>query len=157
MFAGLGAVLIGVAAWYCVCWVLWSNHFQEAASARGVRDYPAAEKHLAWCRWARPGDPQTWLLSARNARQAGDRKQFQAWLDEAERSGARARDVRLERLLGFAQWEFSPDVEAKLREHLKISQSDYPLVAEVLTGEFMRVYRLPEAREILNRWAELEP
>jgi tetratricopeptide (TPR) repeat protein len=60
-------------------------------------------------------------------------------------------------LLDYGQWEFSPDVEERLREQLKTNRSDYPLIAEVLTGEFMRLYRLPEAREVLDRWVELDP
>lgn len=149
--------LAGVMIWYAVCWIVWTRQFQAAALPLRTRDYVAAEEHLAWCRWAWPSDPETWLISARNARRSGDRKQSQAWLEQAERAGASVKEVRLERLLDYAQWEFSPDVEETLREQLKLSRSDYPLIAEALTAEFMRVYRLSEAREILDRWIELDP
>jgi predicted Zn-dependent protease len=47
-------------------------------------------------------------------------------------------------------------VEDGLRQQLGSTRSDYPAIAEVLTAEYMRLYRLPEAREILNRWIELD-
>jgi tetratricopeptide (TPR) repeat protein len=158
LFYGVVVVLLAaVTAWYGACWIIWTRSFESAARAIRLRQYDLAQQHLDWCRWAWPGDPHTWLVSARVARRAGERKQSQEWLDRAEQAGAREREVRLERLLDYGQWEFSPDVEERLREQLKTNRSDYPLIAEVLTGEFMRLYRLPEAREVLDRWVELDP
>lgn len=65
-------------------------------------------------------------------------------------------DTRLERLLGSAQQGLTPDLENLLQEQLNATRSDYSLIAEVLTGEYMRLYRLPDARAILNRWIELD-
>ena len=153
----LGVSLAVVSGWYGVCWVVWTNSYRAATDAIRIRNWTEAERHLARCRWAWSGDPQTWLTSARVARRAGERKQALDWLDKAKQTGAREKDVRLERLLDYGQWDFSPQVEELLREQLRLSRSDYPLIAEVLTGEFMRVYRLPEARELLDRWVELDP
>lgn len=153
----LAVLLAAAVAWYGVCSVLWRDAHQKAQRAMRLRDWTTAEEHLARCRWTSPRDPQTWLISAQVARRSGDRDQSQAWLDKAEQLGASEKDVRLERLLDYGQWEFSPEIESRLAEQLETNRSDYPLVAEVLTGEYMRLYRLPEAQGILDRWVELDP
>src|SRR5437870_5594585 len=82
LILGAAGVLLSAAAiWYAACWVVWSSHFRAAAIPIRTRDYPTAEQHLSWCRWAWPSDPETWLLSSRIARRAGERKQSQDWLD----------------------------------------------------------------------------
>ncbi|MFO0871545.1 MAG: hypothetical protein U0935_21695 [Pirellulales bacterium] len=146
----------GYLVWLAVCWGLWSRHYGAAERALQLRDFPAAEQHLEWCRWARPQHPDSWLLSAQAARRAGRFDEWAARLRRADRAGARLPDVRLERLLGTAQQGLTPELEELLQAQLAATRSQFPLVAEVLTAEYMRVYRLPDARAVLNRWVELD-
>lgn len=148
---------VSIAGWYTVCWLVETYHYRAAAIPLRNRDFRTADRHLAWCRWAWPRNGNAWLLSARTARRAGNKEQAQAWLERAEQAGARPREVRLERLLQEGQWAFSPEVEDALQHQLTVTRTNYPLVAEVLTAEYMRLYRLPDARQVLNRWIELDP
>jgi tetratricopeptide (TPR) repeat protein len=141
--------------WYAVCWGLWHHHSRAAANHLRQRDFDGALKHLSWCRWAWSSDAETWLLSARTARRGGHFEQARDLLDQAKQRGARPRRVQLERALLSAQQGQFREVEDTLHDLLRTSRSDYPFIAEVLTEEYMRLYRFAEARALLNRWIEL--
>lgn len=151
-----GTLLTAVVGWYSTCYVLAKHHLHAAELPLRRRDFQSADQHLAWCRWAWPSDPQVWLVSARAARRGGRFDESLAWLRRAESAGARRREILLERLLGSAQQGLTPDLENALQEQLHATRTDFPAIAEVLTGEYMRLYRLPDARAVLNRWVELD-
>ncbi|MFO0818578.1 MAG: tetratricopeptide repeat protein [Pirellulales bacterium] len=152
----VGLLLVGLALWYATTWYLWRRHFDAAQQHVARREFVQADEQLEWCRRVWPSDPATWLASARVARRSGRFDQWTVRLRKADQSGARLSDIRLERLLGAAQQGLTPDLENLLQEQLGATRSDYAMIAEVLTGEYMRLYRLPDARAILNRWIELD-
>lgn len=146
-----------VAGLLTVRWAVGEYHLRAVQEPLRRRDFVAAEQRLAWCRWARPGDPDVWLLSARTARRALQFERCEEWLEAARRAGARPRRLELERSLLAAQRALTPELEDFLQGQLRKTRTDFPAVAEVLTAEYMRLYRLPAAREVLNRWVELDP
>ena len=153
----LAAILLAaLAVWYGAFWTIWSHHFRAAELplrlGRICRRRPAS-RMVPLGVAERPGNVGR-LLAAR--RRAGKLEQSAAWLKEAGQAGARLRDLRLERLLGAAQQGLTPELEGLLQNQLNATRTDYALIAEVLTAEYMRLYRLPDARAILNRWIELD-
>jgi tetratricopeptide (TPR) repeat protein len=151
-----GLIFVGFTLWYATTWYLWRRHFDAAQQLIARREFALADAQLEWCRRVWPSDPATWLASARVARRSGQFDQWTLRLRKADQRGARLGDIRLERLLGAAQQGLTPDLENLLQEQLGATRSDYAMIAEVLTGEYMRLYRLPDARAILNRWIELD-
>jgi tetratricopeptide (TPR) repeat protein len=153
LLAALACVWLWQALWFLV----WRYHFDATSTRLERRDFEGALIHLAWCRWARPSDADTWLLAARTARRAGRSEESRAWLDVAREKGARTTAVQRERVLAFAQEQDLAQCEQLLLDQLRSSRSDYPIIAEVLTDEYMRTYQFSNARDILNRWIEIAP
>ena len=151
----LAIVLLGVSAWYGVMWGISQYHQWAAAGHLRHREFDKALENLAWARWAWPSNAESWFLSARSARRAGQFEQASEWLDRAHEKGARPRLVLLERTLLLAKRGHFAEVEGKLHDLLRASRYDYPFIAEVLTDEYMRQYRFRESRALLNRWIEI--
>lgn len=149
-------ILLGIGSWYAVCWGVWHHQYQAAVVDVRHRDFDKASEHLGRCRRAWPADGDTWLLSARTARRAGHFDAASGLLDEAKERKALPRLVLLERTLLHAQQGRFGELEDTLHDLLRASRVDYPFIAEVLTDEYMRTYRFPEARSLLNRWIELD-
>ena len=150
------AFVLGIGSWYAVCWGVWYHQYQAAVVDVRHRDFDKALEHLERCRRVWPTDGDTWLLSARTARRAGQFDTASGLLDEAKERGALPRLVVLERTLLHAQQGRFGELEDTLHDLLRASRVDYPFIAEVLTDEYMRLYRFPEARSLLNRWIELD-
>ncbi|MFO0926650.1 MAG: tetratricopeptide repeat protein [Gemmataceae bacterium] len=139
-------------------WALTQYHLQQAAGMLRDREFTAALGPLGRARWSAASDPDVWLLSARTARRAGQLDHAAEWLQTAEARGARPRAVQIERLLlRVQQGRWSEEAEEALHALLRTTRTDYSVVAEVLTGEYMRLYRFPDARKVLDRWVELFP
>jgi predicted Zn-dependent protease len=153
----LTSLVLLLLGWWLVGWWVSEQGRQNAREALRVGEYGEALKQLAWCRWVSPFDGDLWLLSARVSRRAGQLEQAASWLEIAARRGALSTAVALERTLQFAVSGRFEEVEDRLIDWLDHTRTDFPLIAEVLTGEYMRQYRLPEARSILDRWLELDP
>ncbi|MDB5312471.1 MAG: tetratricopeptide repeat protein [Gemmataceae bacterium] len=154
----LGAVAaLGWAAWATGREVWGGAQLRAAARAIEAREFETARPHIANARAVWPRDPALCLLEARTARRADQLADVGARLDEARRLGASGMDTLLEDQLLAAQRGGLADVEAKLRERQKAAPADYVLIAEVLTTELMRTYRLAEARGQLNGWLERAP
>jgi len=64
----------------------------------------AAQRSLNWVHWIRPGDARTDLMRASCFRRLGDIDNWLSALDGAERHGAAAPSVELERELGKVRW-----------------------------------------------------
>lgn len=152
----VAALAIGVAGWFGGKRLVWETHLARASESLRARDFDSARHHLDWCRKARPSDRETWILSARTARRTGQFAQAEEWLVVAESLRARKHEVERERTLARAQQGFFAEVEDSLLHALENTRSDYPTIAEVLTAEYMRTYRLADAHRILDRWVELD-
>ncbi|HEY3788047.1 MAG TPA: tetratricopeptide repeat protein, partial [Urbifossiella sp.] len=156
--ASLGAVLAIVwAAWSASGEIRGGFHLRAAAEAIEARDFEAARLLLAKARAVWPRDASLQLLEARTARRDGRYPDAALELDAARRLGASGTDTLLEGQLLAVETSGMADMETKLRERQKAAPADYVLIAEVLSAEFMRTYRLADARGQLNGWIERRP
>src|SRR5206468_12129701 len=78
-------------------------------------------------------------------------------LDEAERLGAVAADVELERAMLRCQRGELREVEHYLRTYADSNHPQTPLILEALASGYVRSSRLAEAAGCWNRLLELQP
>ena len=154
-YALLAATAVGL--WYLGEWTWGLYQYRQAVAAIQQRDFPAALVHLQTCRKVWPRDGNLWLLSAQTARRAGDFSAAEEMLAVAKRQGVLTRDLHVESSLLTAQQGRYAAVEDFLHERLKTYRPDFPLIAEVVSAELMRTYRLAEARQVLADWISVQP
>jgi tetratricopeptide (TPR) repeat protein len=152
-----GAAVLCYLGWSLAVWAWGSYHLRAARRDIQQREFDRALDRLAVCRTVWPDDGEIWLLSARTARRAGHFQDADNLLLPARKRGARQRDLVLEQVLLTAQRGQYAEVEPFLTERLTPELADFPLVAEVVSAEWMRTYRLAEARALLTHWLAKEP
>jgi predicted Zn-dependent protease len=154
LLAGLG--LLGLAGASLPHLRAWCS-LRRARGALLRRDFHGARADLEAClaTWPRRADLR--LLTARTCRRAGLPDEAEAHLD-ACRDSPEVEEARvLELALLRAQRGGLPEVEDYLRKQVEQGHPDAVLVLEVLTWEWMRTHRLPEARAYLDVWLGLSP
>lgn len=154
----VGGVLVLPGAWGARRLVAW-HHLREARrllDARGPTE--AARAHLDACLAAWPSCDTAQLLAARAARLAGDQEAAEGHLDAYGRLAGVTEAGTLEHtLLRVQRQGLTPEAEAYLRA--RIGEEDEPALAilDALTSEYMRTYRLLDARRLLDDWLRRRP
>src|SRR5437867_11645778 len=91
------AVSLGLALYPLGRYVWASVHYQRALSGIGRHDFVESRRQLDICIREWPNSAQTRFLAARTARRAGDLKEAQLLLKDAERLGWVPEAIELER------------------------------------------------------------
>ena len=137
---------------------LWAAHHHRAGrEALDRRDFAAAQDHFAACArvWFR--DPETRLLLARSARQAGDHETAQAALRACRDLGVPDETVVVEGLLVHVRQGNLAAVESALQNRVRRRHPDSVLILEALVPAYLKTYRLDHAGECVRWWIDLEP
>jgi Tfp pilus assembly protein PilF len=172
---GVIAVLLLAGGGYLGGRHLWAwYHYHAAQRAVERREFHEARDHLAACLEVWPASASTHLLAARTARRSHcfDTQDFLGvqtaarsasfeeamdQLDTCRQLGGPAEAINLEWDLLRAQQGKLEQVEKKLLACLDGEHPDSTLILEVLTWEWMRRHRLPEAQHYLDLWLTRRP
>jgi tetratricopeptide (TPR) repeat protein len=136
----------------------WAEyHFQAAQRAADHRDFAAALRHLTKCLQVRSSSGETHFLAARAARRNLAYDEAARHLKEAQRLGYVREVFELEQMLTRAQRGDLDPVQETLLSSVLQGHPDSLLILEALAHGYMRSYRLPEARHVLDLWLERQP
>jgi tetratricopeptide (TPR) repeat protein len=154
--AAAAAVAVGALAF--ASWRGWTAMSEnrlmvEAQSALDTRDFVTAQRLLQQLLRSHARNAEALTLAAQAARRAGDLRQAESWLDQAERAGAIAEVVALERALTQVQTGRNPAVAHYLsvaEAHPRDPASQLLLEA-IIEGALVRL-DLPTARHAVTIW-----
>jgi tetratricopeptide (TPR) repeat protein len=157
VLAALAVVLVGAAVGGTQLWAWY--HLSAGRSALADARTEDARAHLSRCLAVWPSNQRARLLAAHAARRAGDLKEAQRHLDEAQRAtgGRGSEEVALEWALLRATLGDLEPVEEPLQARLEREPALGPLVWEALAEGYRRVSRVQEALALVNRWLQVEP
>jgi tetratricopeptide (TPR) repeat protein len=158
------ALIVGFCAgWYFIVFLSRPRQQQHAAEvALEQRRYDDALNHLRLCASEWPNDARVQLLLARTERLRGEVEQAEKHLLSCQRlqekqSGRFGDDAKLEWALLEAQRGNLGKVEPFLRSRLQANDPDSVLILDTLSTELVKSNRLPEAKQCLDTWVQLQP
>ncbi len=150
-------LLLAIVLWQGVRVGLAWRHWRQAQGLIAVRDFDAAQTHIAACLEFWPTSPDVRILAARNARLRKEPNEAFHQLDEARKIDGNAERIVLERYLLRAERGELGQVEKKLRAFLTKGDADAIFILDVLTYQWMMTHRFSEALLHLKEWARLQP
>ncbi|MCI0377566.1 MAG: tetratricopeptide repeat protein [Gemmataceae bacterium] len=133
------------------------SHWRAAQSALSKNNLSKARAHLLLFLEDRPGHPEAHLLLARIARRDNDAPEALHQARLAEKTGAVAEAVELERLLLKTQQGDLFPHHSMLLAYVDKAHPESGNILEALTMGYLLAYRLVEARQCTDRWIKLEP
>jgi tetratricopeptide (TPR) repeat protein len=152
-----GFLLLGLGGYPCGRYLVAWHHYRAGEQALSRGDLSPARVHLQACLRAWPKDARVHLLAARAARRAGALDEAEQHLAACQAAGGVTDETTLEWALLRARRGELPEVEPYLRARLDDGRADPVPILDVLTAELMRLRRLIEARQYLDRWLQLKP
>ena len=154
----LGVLLLLLAAliWKRDAWLPQLVH-PRVRAALADRQPDVALKWLDRLDTVVDGDPESAFLRARAYRKQGDMEQVRVWLQKALDRGLDPERVRREEWLAYAQSGQMQQAERHLPQLLTSPEQDVTEVYDAFVTGYIRTYRLPKARRLLEAWIENEP
>lgn len=156
LFLG-GAVALAVGGYFG--WEEWvaRDHFRAARKAAEERKNDEVIEHLKACVEAWPDDAETAFLMARAARRKADLLTASDELARAEKLGWDSDAVSIERALQQAQGGHFRATQDKLLKAVRDGHPDSVHIVEVLGPMYASSFSMNLAREMLDKWVELQP
>lgn len=152
------ATAIAVGAMAFASWRGWTTMVEnrlmvEVQSALDKRDFVTAQRLLQQQLQSHARNAEALTLAAQAARRAGDFRQAETWIDRAERAGAIAEVVALERALTQVQTGRNPAVAHYLSvaEAHPNDPASQLLLEAIIEGALVRL-DLPTARHAVALW-----
>lgn len=154
----VGLLLIAaVSAYPAAEYLRGSWHWKKARAAIAARDFRAAEEHLDACRRQWPDSAEVAFVSARNARQAGDRGAASSFLADARRLNWPPEQVDLESALLAIQGGTDYSAIGRLMDSVRRDHHDSALILEVLAPAALKALDFALAADCLDRWVHIDP
>src|SRR5262249_13670634 len=148
-----GLVLLGLAAYRAHQQMRAWREFRAARELLARYRPAEARAHLEVCLQIWPRDPETHLLAAQAARQAGDFEAAANLLREYDELPGRDPEARtLELALGCAASGNLDPVEAHLQTLLAQGDSRSELILEALVAGYLRTHRTIDAMRQVEAW-----
>jgi tetratricopeptide (TPR) repeat protein len=150
--AGLGAFSVG-----SYCWGKYQLRAAETALENHRLD--EARNRIQHCLTIWPHSVPVHLVAARIARSAGDLEEAESHLMDCQRLVGNTDAIAMQRALMRVQRNetLSPALELQLGTWAQQPGPEAAEILDVLSGYYMRSYRLVAAAGCLDRWLELKP
>jgi Tfp pilus assembly protein PilF len=140
-------------------WAEWTaqDHYRDALKLIDARNFAEASKKLELCAKAWPSSAEIAFLQARTSRRGGNLLLAEEQLQRAERLEWVPDAITFERTLLRTHQGFFRQTEESLVRAVRNDHPDSILVLELIAPYYARIYSTGLAREMLNKWIELEP
>jgi predicted Zn-dependent protease len=135
-------------------------HYRAARRALDRYHYARAGKHLLPLLRLRPDSPDVMMLAARTARGVGEMDRAEEFLDRYERLRGADDDLVFERLLlrlDRGEGDHDEALQRLCRARIDAGGPDAPRIYEAVIRHYLRVYRLLDAEQWVNRWLAESP
>lgn len=152
--------LIGIESFYVYRWFRVQSYVTQARESLAKMDYDAAEKSLVLAAAFKPNDPAIMLEFAAVNRIAERAREFDSWIENAQRAGADPEAVKKQVLLMRTQEGFVKKDTEEFQQLLALgeqSDNDAAQVYYSLAKGYFASYEVRLAEDAINSWLTWQP